>query len=173
MLTAKPNWLYALVGYIVVEAILIAAAFGWVALYSYGLHPGESATYYQSYAQNASPIVALVVGIPLFFLTGRLFRRMISDQAQATMLTLVAVSIIVTIAVLIILKEDRGYHWALALINWLAQLSAGWLGSKQPETEPARGRHARRCAFKNDPVCDALQAATSSGVPVTTISPPA
>ncbi len=38
--------------------------------------------------------------------------------------------------------------------------------------EPARGHQARRCALKNDPVCDALQAATSSGVPVTTNSPP-
>ena len=30
-----------------------------------------------------------------------------------------------------------------------------------------------RCAFKNRPVCDVLQADTCSGVPVTTISPPA
>jgi hypothetical protein len=30
-----------------------------------------------------------------------------------------------------------------------------------------------KCAFKNRPVCDALHAATSSGVPVTTTSPPA
>jgi len=88
MLIAKPAWLYALVGYIVVETILVAAAFGWVALYSYGVHPGESAAYYQSYAQNASPIVALIVGVPLFFLTGRLFRRRISDRAPATMLTM-------------------------------------------------------------------------------------
>jgi len=131
MLSAKPNWLYALVGYIGVEAILIAAAVGWVAVYSYGLHPGESAAYYEAYAQDASPIVALVVGIPLFFLTGRLFRRMISDRARATIVTLVAVNVVVTLALLIMMKEDRGYHWALALINWLVQLSAGWLGTER------------------------------------------
>ena len=30
----------------------------------------------------------------------------------------------------------------------------------------------RKCAFKKRPVCDALHAAISSGVPVTTTSPP-
>jgi cytochrome bd-type quinol oxidase subunit 2 len=129
MLTAKPAWRYAFVGYIVVEVILIAAAFAWVALYSYGVHPGESASYYQAYAENASPIVALVAGIPVFFLTGRLFRRMIPDQAQATILTLVAISVIVTLVALIMMSERRVYQWALALMCWSAHLSAGWVGT--------------------------------------------
>jgi hypothetical protein len=33
--------------------------------------------------------------------------------------------------------------------------------------------YSRKCNLKNRPVCDPLQAATSSGVPVTTTSPPA
>jgi hypothetical protein len=131
MLIAKPAWVFAVVGYILVEVILVAAAFGWVALYSYAVHPGEAATYYQSYAQNASPIVALVVGIPLFFLSGRLFRGMVPDRAQATIVTMVAISVVVTLAVLIMMREDRVYQWALASINWSAQLCAGWLGSKR------------------------------------------
>src|SRR5437870_2331069 len=35
------------------------------------------------------------------------------------------------------------------------------------------GPPARRCAFRKRPVCDALQAAIASGVPVATTSPPA
>jgi hypothetical protein len=131
MSTAKPAWLHALAGYIVLEAILIAAAVGWVAFYSYALHPGESATFYQAYAQDASPIVALIAGIPLYFLTGRLFRRILSDRAQATVLALVGISIVVSVAILILMKENRINHWALASISWLAQLSAGWLGSRR------------------------------------------
>jgi hypothetical protein len=131
MLNAKPAWLHAVIGYIIVEAILIAVAVGWVAFYSYALHPGESATFYQAYAQDASPIVAVIAGIPVLFLTGRLFRRMLLDRAQATTLALVGISIVVTIALLIAMKESRIHHWALALLSGLAQLSAGWLGSRR------------------------------------------
>jgi hypothetical protein len=131
MLTAKPAWLHALAGYVIVEAILIAAAVGWVAFYSYALHPGESATFYEAYAQDASPIVALIAGMPLYFLTGRLFRRILSDRAKVTMLALVGIGIVVSIAILIAMREGRFYHWALESVSWLAQLSAGWLGSKR------------------------------------------
>lgn len=131
MLTVKPAWLHAVIGYVVVEAILIAAAFGWVAFYSYALHPGESAAFYQAYAQDASPIVALIAGGPLLFLTGLLFGRMLLDRAQATTIALVAISMIVTIALLIVMKESRTYHWTVASISGLAQMSGGWLGSRR------------------------------------------
>ena len=131
MLIGKPSWLHAVAGYIVVEAILITAAFGWVAIYSYALHRGESAAYYESYAQDASPVVALVAAMPVFYMTGLLMRRIAPDRAESTMLALVAISICVTIAILISLKEGRIYHWSLAILCGLAQLGAGWLGSRR------------------------------------------
>jgi hypothetical protein len=39
--------------------------------------------------------------------------------------------------------------------------------------ESHAGTYARKCSLRNRPVCDRLHAAISSGVPVTTTSPPA
>ncbi len=131
MLTAKPAWLYAVVGYIVVEVILVAFAVGWVAFYSYGVHPGEPNTYYQAYAQHASPIVALIGSIPVCVLTGSWFRRKLSDRAPATMMALVAINFVVMIVALSMNTENRAYHWTIGLICCLVQMIAGWFGSRR------------------------------------------
>ena len=47
------------------------AAFVWVGIYSYLIHPGEELAYYQNYAQFSSPIVSVVVGIPVWFFACR------------------------------------------------------------------------------------------------------
>lgn len=49
------RWGAALGGMLVAEVVLVAAAFGWVAIYSLLLHRGESPAFYEQYAMRASP----------------------------------------------------------------------------------------------------------------------
>jgi hypothetical protein len=65
------HWGLAGAGLLAAEATLIAAAFAWVAIYSYAVNPGHPASFYEEYAQYASPYVALVLGVPAFFVTCR------------------------------------------------------------------------------------------------------
>jgi hypothetical protein len=65
------RWGRALIGGLVAEIVLIAAAFAWVAFYSHVLHRGESAEFYQHYALRASPWVSVVAGFPVFFFAAR------------------------------------------------------------------------------------------------------
>jgi len=65
------RWGAALGGALGSEVVMIVAAFAWVAIYSYLIHPGESAAFYQTYAIRASPWVAVVVGVPVFYLACR------------------------------------------------------------------------------------------------------
>jgi hypothetical protein len=53
------------------KILLFAAAFAWVAVYSHLVHTGETEAYYQAHAQRSSPVVAVVVGLPLYFFVAR------------------------------------------------------------------------------------------------------
>jgi hypothetical protein len=62
------RWGLAIAGLLASEASLIAAAFAWVAIYSYFLNPGHTAGFYEQYAQATTPYLALLLGIPAFFI---------------------------------------------------------------------------------------------------------
>ena len=67
------RWGAAVVGAVVAEVAQIAAAFGWVAVYSYFINPGQPVETYQAYAQAAVPWVAVVAGAPIFYAASRRF----------------------------------------------------------------------------------------------------
>lgn len=52
------------------EAVLIGAAFAWVAIYSHLLNPGQPIAVYQAHAQASGPWVSILVGMPLFAAIG-------------------------------------------------------------------------------------------------------
>src|SRR5688500_15164831 len=54
------RWGAAIGGMLVAEVAQIAAAFAWVALYSYLVHPGETPAFYQRYAEVAGPWVSVL-----------------------------------------------------------------------------------------------------------------
>lgn len=74
------RWGAALGGMLVAMVAQIAAAFAWVALYSYLIHPGETPAFYQRYAEVASPWVSVVAGGPIFYL----ICRWIGSRARAS-----------------------------------------------------------------------------------------
>lgn len=65
------RWGAALGGMLLAQVAQIAAAFAWVALYSYLVHPGETPAFYQRYAEVAGPWVSVLAGTPIFYLVCR------------------------------------------------------------------------------------------------------
>src|SRR6185436_12611970 len=65
------RWGWVAVTAFVLEVAIVLSAFAWVAIYSYLIHPGEQAAYYENYAKSASPIVSIVLGIPYWFFACR------------------------------------------------------------------------------------------------------
>jgi hypothetical protein len=65
------RWGAAFVGTLLGEVGQVAATFGWVALYSYLVHPGETPAFYQQHAEVAGPWVSVLAGTPIFYLICR------------------------------------------------------------------------------------------------------
>lgn len=84
---------WGLGGALVLHVVMVALAVAWVAFYSHVLEPGHDRSFYEAYAQRASPIVSLLAGGPVFFLTAAwLTRRRGSGRAawSATPLYLIS-----------------------------------------------------------------------------------
>ncbi|MFN8441300.1 MAG: hypothetical protein U0175_11045 [Caldilineaceae bacterium] len=62
------SWTWAIVSALAAEILLIVCAVLWVFIYSTFINPGQSLSTYESYAQTASPYVAIIVSFPLFLL---------------------------------------------------------------------------------------------------------
>ena len=56
-------------------AINVAMAFGWVAIYSLAIAPGQSEAAYQAYAEQVAPWCSVIAGIPILFVAGWLRAR--------------------------------------------------------------------------------------------------
>ena len=53
----------------------VAAAFGWVAIYSLAIAPGQSEAAYQAYAEQVAPWCSVIAGVPILFGAGWLRAR--------------------------------------------------------------------------------------------------
>lgn len=98
---ARVRWGWAVAVFVGLEIVMIAAAFAWVAIYSYVLQPGQSLATYQAYARQASPIVALVVGIPAFFAAGIWLRKRLGAAGFATAVAAGTLYLILEAAVMV------------------------------------------------------------------------
>ena len=105
---------------IVLDIVLVAAAFGWVAIYAHGIHPGENVAFYEAYAQVASPWVSILLGPPLFYAVAR-------KMEAHTAIAMVSAYTVIDIAIVTIVA-GAGAPWLLValsmLTKWIATLSA-------------------------------------------------
>jgi hypothetical protein len=139
------RWGAALGGMLVAEAAQIAAAFAWVFLYSYFVHPGETPDFYQRYAQVASPWVSLLAGTPIFYLVCRWIGSRAPAQAWKTAMALfglmVAVDLAVVLAVVLsagmLSPRDVGFVAASFLLKLLACHLGGRSAARNEVAEPA------------------------------------
>jgi hypothetical protein len=94
------RWGLALGGASGAFVVQIAAAFAWVAIYSYALHPGESLAFYQQYALIASPWVSIILGFPVFYLVCRWIGSRSPSRAWPTAMGLFGIYLVIDVPIL-------------------------------------------------------------------------
>ena len=122
-------WGWAAITAVGLEVAVTLSAFVWVGIYSYLIHPGEELSYYQNHAQFASPIVSVVVGIPVWFFACRWVGRKAGTRAVAMCLSAWLIVPVVDIP-LGLLAQATAYNWAMVAISDSTKLVAAYLGAR-------------------------------------------
>lgn len=125
------HWGYAVGGLLAVEVAMIAAAFAWVAIYSYLIEPGHPAAFYEAYAQTASPYVALTLSIPFFFLMGRWMAARLGPDGWPTVMVLFGFYCLIEIPIMLVANDPVVNVWftlvslptKFAALHWGARMA--------------------------------------------------
>ena len=122
-------WGWVVATAIGIEVALIISAFAWVAIYSLLIHPGEDNAYYQNYAQSASAIVSIVVGIPYWFFACRWVGRKAGTRAVAMCLWAWLILFFIDLP-LNFFSEDLAYSFTIFAIAHFSRLPAVYFGGR-------------------------------------------
>jgi hypothetical protein len=122
-------WGWVAVTAVGLEVAVTLSAFVWVGIYSYLIHPGEQLPYYENYARFASPIVSVVVGIPVWFFACRWAGRKAGARAVAMCLSAWFIVPVIDMP-LSILGQAKAYDWAMVAISDSTKLLAAYLGGR-------------------------------------------
>jgi hypothetical protein len=122
----KISWGRACAGALIAEISQIAAAFVWVALYSYFIHPGQPMATYEAHAQASGPWVSLIAGAPIFYAASRWIAK-----SQPTALALFGIFFVVDGALLVGMMESwTGAPVVLIGLGYLTKLGTCALGGR-------------------------------------------
>ena len=122
----KINWGRAGAGALIAEIGQIVAAFGWVAIYSYLINPGQPLATYEAYAQASGPWVSILAGAPIFYAASRFIAR-----SRPTALALFAIFFVIDGALLVGMTETwTGAPVVLIGLSYLTKLFACALGGR-------------------------------------------
>ena len=122
----KINWGRASVGALIAGIVQIAAAFGWVAIYSYVIDPGQPIATYQAHAQASGPWVSVLAGAPIFYAASRWIAR-----AWPTALALFAIFVVIDWALLVVMIENwTSVPFVPFGLSYLTKLCACALGGR-------------------------------------------
>jgi hypothetical protein len=124
------RWGRVLLGFLIAEVVLIAAAFAWVAVYSYFINTGHPNEFYEAYAQRSSPWVSLVVGIPVFFLVGRWVARKSPGAEIVSAVALFGICFLLDCA-LMLAGDNPALTPLFLAINYPAKLLACYWGARK------------------------------------------
>jgi hypothetical protein len=124
------RWGASLGGMLVAEVAQIAAAFAWVALHSYFVHPGETPAFYQRYAQVAAPWVSLLAGTPIFYLVCRWIGSRIPSRAWPTAMALFGLFVLVDLALILAAGTPSPRILGFVAASYLLKLLACHLGAR-------------------------------------------
>ena len=123
----KIHWVRAGAGALIAEIAQIAAAFGWVAIYSYLINPGQPMATYQAYAQASGPWVSILAGVPIFYAASRWIAK-----TRPTALALFAIFAVIDGALLVGMTERwTGAAFVLTGLSYLTKLGACALGGRR------------------------------------------
>ena len=122
----KINWGRAFVGALIAGITLIAAAFGWVAIYSYLINPGQPIATYQAHAQASGTWVSILAGTPIFYAASRWIAR-----SRRTAFALFGIFFVIDGALMVGMVESwTGAPLLLIGISYLTKLCACALGGR-------------------------------------------
>jgi hypothetical protein len=111
---------------LIAEVAQIAAAFGWVAIYSYLVNPGQPIAAYQAHAQVSGPWVSIIAGAPIFYAASRWIAR-----SRSTALALFCIFLVIDGALLVAMMESwTGAPFVLIGLSYLTKLCACALGGR-------------------------------------------
>ncbi|HSO74961.1 MAG TPA: hypothetical protein VLU47_08985, partial [Blastocatellia bacterium] len=111
------------------EVALIISAVAWVAIYSYLIHPGEEPAYYHDYAQYSSPVVSVVLGMPLWYFACRWVGRKAGTRAVAMCGWAWFILFLIDFP-LNSMSELQAYNWTMVAISLSTKLVAAYLGGR-------------------------------------------
>ena len=122
----KIQWGRAFGGFLVAEIAQIAAAFGWVAVYSHVINPGQPFAAYQAHAQASGPWVSILAGAPIFYAASRWIAR-----SQATALALFVIFLVIDGGLMLSMTDTwTGGAVALIGLSYLTKAVACALGGR-------------------------------------------
>jgi hypothetical protein len=108
------------------EISQIAASFGWVAIYSYLINPGQPMATYESHAQASGPWVSIIAGAPIFYAASRWIAK-----TRPTALALFGIFFVIEGALMVGMMESWTGAVLLAMgLSYLTKLCACVLGGR-------------------------------------------
>jgi FtsH-binding integral membrane protein len=120
------DWGRASGGALIAGIAQIAAAFGWVAIYSHVIDPGQPMATYQAHAQASGPWVSILAGAPIFYAASRWIAR-----SRPTALALFAIFAAIDGALLVGMVESWiGAPVILIGLSYLTKLCVCALGGR-------------------------------------------
>lgn len=122
------HWGRAVFGTIIAEVAIIAAAFAWVAIYSYLINPGQPVSSYEAYAAVASPWVSIIAGIPIFYLVSYFIAR-----TSATALLLYGLFLLIDLSLFLLVDTQAPLPLLQIILSHLSKLAASYFGGKRAE----------------------------------------
>jgi len=125
------RWGAAFGGALAAVVVLVVAAFAWVAIYSYLLHPGESPAFYEQYAVRASPWVSLVLGFPVFYLVCRWIGSRSPARSWPTAMGLFGIYLLVDLPLALLGGDNPTVTPLYLTVNFLLKFLACHFGGRR------------------------------------------
>ncbi len=122
-------YLAIIFAFIVTEAVMIASAFAWVFIYSITIETGGDQAFYEAYAQDASPVVAVIMAFPMFYAMGYFMRRYGARARQAAIAVLAA-NLVLDAVVVSTMAVDLSYNLIMSVVAAALKTAGTWYGSR-------------------------------------------
>lgn len=122
------HWGRAVFGTIIAEVSTIAAAFAWVAIYSYLINPGQPLSTYEAHAATSSPWVSIIAGIPIFYCVSYFIAR-----TSATGLLLFGLFFVIDVLLLLLIDTQAALPLLQIALSHISKLAACYFGGRRAE----------------------------------------
>ncbi len=122
-------WSTIVLAFVISLALMLAAAYLWVFIYSVVINNSGDQAFYEAYAKIASPVVAVAVSFPVFYWVGRYLRRF-GSRALFAALAVVAINLLMDAAVLTSLTENLPDNLTISALSALGKISGAMTGAR-------------------------------------------